>query len=278
MRTWEETIKLIRTLPEFNFLVENAYFDEDLQLNVERFRKSEEFIETLKELKRIAPQAKTILDVGSGNGISSVAFALNGYTVTSVEPDNSETIGAGAIRKLKEHYRLKNLNVLESFAERMPLDTESFDVVYFRQAMHHAHDLIGFISECSRLLKKGGALLAIRDHVIFDEEDKQLFLQSHPLHKFYGGENAYTLEQYKSALTSAGLIIQKTLPTFSSPINYFPAKRTDISMLKVKKKTASAIIKVFPGLFSDTFKEKVKSVLNEKEFPGRVYSFICTKR
>ena len=45
---WHETIQFIRTKPEYEWLVKNAYFDEDLVGNVERFLQSEEFNETLK--------------------------------------------------------------------------------------------------------------------------------------------------------------------------------------------------------------------------------------
>ncbi|HXP51292.1 MAG TPA: SAM-dependent methyltransferase, partial [Bacteroidia bacterium] len=90
--SWEETIKLIRTQPEYQTLVDNSYFNADLPLNVERFKQSAEFIETLKLLKQYQPLGKTILDIGSGNGVSAIALALDGYNVTTIEPDPSETI------------------------------------------------------------------------------------------------------------------------------------------------------------------------------------------
>ena len=49
---WEETIKYIRTKPEYEALVRDAYFDENLVLNINRFIQSVEFKETLKLLKR----------------------------------------------------------------------------------------------------------------------------------------------------------------------------------------------------------------------------------
>lgn len=173
--TWEETIQYIRQQPQFADLVEKAYFDADLRLNVERFRASDEFAQTLLLLKRNQPNAKKILDIGCGNGISSLAFALAGFEVTAVEPDASITVGAGAIRLLKDEYQLPNLNIHVAFAEDIAFASESFDIVYVRQAMHHANNLDKFIAECARVLKKDGMLLTVRDHVVFDEADKHWF-------------------------------------------------------------------------------------------------------
>ena len=77
--------------------------------------------------------------------------------------------------------------------------------------MHHAQDLNKFIKESARVLKRGGHLFTIRDHVIFNESDKEWFFQNHPLHKFYGGENAYTAEEYRNAFQQAGLVIFKRI-------------------------------------------------------------------
>ena len=178
---WEETIKFIRTKPEYALLVEKAYFDPDLMVNVNRFQSDVEFIETMQLLKQFAPGAKNILDIGCGNGISTIAFALKGYELTAVEPDPSNTIGAGAIRELIKMNNLQNVKVYEDFAENIKFDSNSFDVVYVRQAMHHAYDLNKFIEECGRVLKPGGLLLTVRDHVVFNKQDKEWFLEIHPL-------------------------------------------------------------------------------------------------
>src|SRR5687768_17479935 len=127
---WEETIKYIRKKPEFCDLIEKAYFDENLQLNVERFKSSAEYKETLALLKKYNPNANTLLDIGSGNGISAIAFALDGYKVTVSEPDPSNTVGAGAVRKLKDLYGLQNLEIYEEFAENINFENELFDIVY----------------------------------------------------------------------------------------------------------------------------------------------------
>ena len=286
--TWEETIKFIRTQPEFKDLVEKAYFEVNLPLNVERFMQSEEFMETLQLLKKYQPDARTILDIGSGNGISAVALALKGYNVLTIEPDSSETIGAGAIRKLKAHYNLLNLEVLEVFAEELVLANENFDIVYARQCMHHAYDLEKFVAEASRVIKKNGLFITIRDHIIFDECDKEWFLENHPLQKFYGGENAFTPDEYKIAMIKAGLKIEKEIKYFDSIINYFPTSKEEISnMFQFAKNKAILHLNNKIGVLSkisflqEMYFKKIglskESVYDEKKISGRMYSYLCIK-
>lgn len=286
--TWEETIKYIRSQPEYQKLVETAYFEENLPLNVERFRKGEEFVETLNILREYQPQAETILDIGSGNGISAVSLTLAGYDVTAVEPDPSDTIGAGAIKKLKAHYHLEKLKVYEDFAEEIKFPNTSFDVVYTRQCMHHAYDLPKFISEAARVLKRGGLMLTVRDHVVYNEQDKEWFLASHPLHKYYGGENAFSYEEYENAMTSAGLEILKVFKYYDSVINYFPlTKNRRQSMVAEEEKKIKQRLRITFGaigrlkiteMLYKKFRFDSKEIVDESNVPGRMYTYICRKK
>jgi SAM-dependent methyltransferase len=285
---WEETIKFIRTQKDYKNLIEFGYFDEDLPLNIERFRSSPEFEETLKLLQRYAPDARTVLDIGSGNGISALALALKGYAVTVSEPDPSDTIGAGAIRKLKDIYNIESLDIFEDFAEDIGFPENNFDVVYVRQAMHHAYDLRKFIHNLSVVLKPGGLLLTIRDHVVYDEQDKKWFLVSHPLHGFYGGENAFTAEEYRSAMEESGLKVKLMLRHFDSIINYFPLTERDLqervahseTELQDMLKRKIPLVGGFPAtkqLYKLIKGYDRKKLMNERSVPGRMYSFVAVK-
>ena len=285
--TWEETVEFIREKPGYSELVEKAYFDKNLCINIERFKTSEEFKETLFLLKRFSPSAKTILDIGSGNGISAISFSLEGYKVTALEPDTSDTVGSGAIKKLKHIYNLPDLNIYEKFAEDININ-DRFDVIYVRQAMHHAYDLNLFVKNLSRLLKPGGLLLTVRDHVVFNDNDKQWFLREHPLQKFYGGENAFTEKEYVSAFRNAGLTIQLMLRHFDSIINFFPLTNENFQKgifdyeqrLKNQLKTKIGFFANFKPVLN-WYKKRtgfsIANVWDEAKIPGRMYSFVAIK-
>jgi 2-polyprenyl-3-methyl-5-hydroxy-6-metoxy-1,4-benzoquinol methylase len=288
MKTWHETIEYIRTQPEYKELVEKAYFEENLSLNVERFRVSEEYQQTLALIKQYAPQAKTILDIGSGNGISAISFALDGYKVTASEPDPSNTVGAGAVRLLKESYKISDLEVYEEFAENIQFPNGLFDIVYVRQAMHHAYNLPQFIKNLSGLIKPGGILFTVRDHVIYDAADKNWFLENHPLHKFYGGENAFTEAEYRGAIEDAGLTILARFKHYDSVVNYFPLTKGEFQEAKLRREEeimGGLIGKIgFFGrwpfvqkLYKRRLGQDAFNPFDETKVPGRMYSFIAVK-
>ncbi|MCX7985378.1 MAG: class I SAM-dependent methyltransferase [Bacteroidales bacterium] len=277
--TWEETIQYIRTKQEFAELIRLSYLDENLPSNVELYRQSDEFKEVLHIFRQFVPQSKTLLDVGCGNGTSSIAFALEGYDVTALEPDSSETVGTGAIQKLAAYYQIPRIAIQCTALENANLDEESFDIVFVRQAMHHAYHLNTFVEKAARLLKKGGLLLTIRDHVVFSKKDKQWFLNSHPLQKFYGGENAYTPSEYRKAIKKAGLSLIREIKHFDSVINYFPAEdpaEKFRSWKKQKKAQWGPIIANNIFLRTYAFLKGIYPPC-ERKVAGRLHSYIAIK-
>ena len=271
--TWEETVIHFRSQPKSKQISRDAYLEEDLVQNIERFKDSEEWTETIKEISSLIPNIKNIkvLDIGAGNGISSIAFTLSGCEVTSLEPDTSNTVGSGAIKFLASHYQLNNITVVEAFGENLPFDDESFDVVYGRQVMHHAYHLNNFVKEAARVLKKGGILMTVRDHVIKDDKDKVRFFERHPLHKYYGGENAFRLNEYEGAILQANLVIKKILSPSQSSINYSPWN---------KERVAEFIVNKLGKAFNNSLIVNLLWKINQyrlETLPGKLYSFIALK-
>lgn len=220
---WEEAVELLRNDAAQANLVHDCYYDDPLVAAAGRFFESEEWtaVRTL-----IGPPRGRALDVGAGRGISSYALARDDWTVTALEPDPSAIVGASAIRKLARDADLQ-IEVVEHHGEILPFEDASFDLVYGRAVLHHARPLAGFCRELTRVLKPGGQLLATREHVINSENDLGVFLDSHPLHRYYGGEHAYLLDDYVSAL-SPKLKSLRVINSLESAINWAPQTMSEV--------------------------------------------------
>ena len=279
--TWEEAIRRLRAMPEKAELVKNAYMDEDNLVAAKRFFASEECAELLTLLKANInrPPPWEVLDTGAGNGISSYAFARQGYKVYALEPDPSMEVGSGAIKRLAKSEGL-DIEVLESGAEQVPLEDSSVDLVYVRQALHHASDLERVLTEAVRVLRPGGTFLATREHVVDDDKQLKEFLDSHPLHKWFGGEHAYRLEEYTGALRASGLEIKLVLAPFDTVINYFPMSKVDFE--KACRQYASNKYGAFIGGMigsKDWYVRRYAAMRSRtNKHPGRLYSFLAVKR
>lgn len=280
--TWEEAVEWYRQQPGSEQSIRWNYFDRDILSAAKRFSESEEFEETM----RILPDGiRDVLDLGAGAGIASYAFAKRGCQVIAVEPDPSGQVGAGAIRKIASQENLP-ISVRQEFGETLGFGDSTFDVVYARQVLHHARDLKNLCREAARVLKPGGVLLATREHVIRDAKDLPAFLNSHPLHRHYGGEHAYTLEEYSTAISGAGLEIIRVLKPYETPVNYFPQTKQQLMKkgfeIMMRRsgfaRMSSFMWKMAPDFLGKICSRKITATLDSHGYyPGNLYSFLARK-
>lgn len=271
---WEEAVESLRRDPAQQELVRACYYDDPLAAAAERFAQGEEWAEVLERVGR----SGRVLELGAGRGISSYAFAKAGWEVTALEPDPSDLVGAGAIRALAAETGLA-IEVVEEWGESLPFEEGRFDLVYGRAVFHHARDLEAFCAEASRVLKPGGRVLLTREHVLSREEDLEAFLKAHPLHRLYGGEAAYTLERYVGALRSAGLQLRELIGPKSSPINYFPETRAEVTKaLRARRRKRLGWWKDWcAGQREAGLAEEARRWEEKMKVPGRLYSFLAER-
>lgn len=278
--TYEESVLWMRRQPELSQLVESCYLDQDNLTAAKRFVLSEEFVEVVKILKiKESPTKLRILDLGCGNGIASYAFASLGHDIAAVDPDTSDDVGLGATKKLAAVVNNGSILTHQAFAESLPFENATFDIVYARQALHHFTDLKGGLAECSRVLKAKGFLLATREHIVDDKEQLKTFLEEHPLHKLHSGENAFPLKDYTSAIEQSGIKILNLFAPFDTVVNHFPMSNLELHDSLVERLTKK-VGEIPAKLISELpFAENIYRYYLSRncKFPGRLYSFFGSK-
>lgn len=262
--TWEASVQWLREQPDQQELVRAAFYDDPLIAAATRYADSSEWAAIRALLP--APQGAA-LDIGAGRGIASFALARDGWSVSALEPDSSNLVGAGAIRGLATEAGL-DITVVQEWGESLPFADNSFAVVHCRQVLHHARDLGQLCTEIQRVLQPGGIVVATREHVISRKEDLDAFLASHPLHYLYGGEHAYLLSEYVQALTATGLRMEQVLNPFASNINLYPATLDSLRADFARRLHVPAWL--IPDLALRLYGALSKT-------PGRLYTFVARK-
>lgn len=274
--TWEEAVCWLRDQPGREDIVRDAYYDDPLIDAAQRYWCSNEW-EAVRAIIGTGPGRA--LDAGAGRGIASYALAQDGFTVTALEPDPSDIVGSSAIRKLAQETGL-TIAVEENLTERLPFADEAFDIIFARAVLHHIDDLSAAMREFYRVLKPGGIMVAAREHVITVAADLPAFFDSHVLHHRYGGENAHPLPVYQKAISDAGLVLERTIGSLESPINYGPQSTDAINRRIAEQLIPVAIARKFvaAGLglpVIGALARRVASKIDRR--PGRHASFVARR-
>ena len=219
--SWEEAVRGYRRDSENGTAIRDNYFDLPVARAARRYAASSEF----RAIRRIIGRGPgRALDVGAGHGISSFALAVSGWDVVAIDPDASAEVGVGAIRSLPSLGARRIAGIMGA-GERLPLRAGSVDLVFGRQVLHHLADLDQGVREARRVLRPGGRALFVREHVADDDAQLREFLESHPLHRAYGGEHAHPIERYLAAFRDSGLTVTRCWGPYDTMINFYPGSR-----------------------------------------------------
>lgn len=126
-----------------------------LQVEAHRYQEYAPWMPEVMEFDRHA--GKKVLEIGAGMGTDLAQFAVHGAKVTDVD------LAAGHLAAAKENFRLRGLECefIHHDAEELPLESNSFDVVYTNGVIHHTPNTAFVIDEMYRVLKPGGRVIVM---------------------------------------------------------------------------------------------------------------------
>lgn len=118
----------------------------------------------LNEIRGSRTTPQTILDVGCGNGsfTQAVSAALPCSNITAIDISTPKL------------YSFSNITFIKGSVERLPFDSESFDLVISVLSLHHWKEKNKGINEIYRILKKDGRLI-IGDPLLEDWMSNRFF-------------------------------------------------------------------------------------------------------
>lgn len=214
--------------PELKQLVYLCFKTPDFADNARRFFMNEGFKEAVLLLSSLGKPPRRdikLLDLGCGNGVAAYALARGGYDVTGLDSSLGELAGLKAAGQLIGLDGAK-FALLHTKGEFLDFPDESFDVIWMREVLHHIRDLDAFMKEAARILKPGGVICCLREHVIWNESQREHFFRTHPFYHITRDEGCYYLDEYLNAFKGAHLSVEKLLAPADSVINTYPAPFT----------------------------------------------------
>lgn len=271
--TAAEAISTLRARPEMAALIEDSYLDTDSIGYWERFGGSAEFAAVRRLIGRDIAGLR-VLDLGAGVGMAAFAFARSGAAfVCAAEPDSSEEVGYRSL--LRRPPDDLHLSIVEAFGETLPFADETFDLVYCRQVLHHARDLDRMVAEMARVTRRGGQVVACREHVVRNRRDLARFLQAHPVHAMAGNEHAFRRQEYERAFAGAGLRLSTVLRPLESVINAYPRVRTDAELAELPARWLARIGRAGTLLSGAPIVDSCLRSIAVRRAPGSMYTFLA---
>lgn len=98
---------------------------------------------------------KTLLDIATGSGYVAIEMAKLGMNVIACDLSKQSVKN---LQKYKNELNLKNLKILECYAEKIPLKSKTVDFIVANAILEHIPAEHEAITEWKRLLKKKGRM------------------------------------------------------------------------------------------------------------------------
>ena len=158
---------------------------------------------TLERLHALLQCIDSVCDVASGAGHTGLRYAGVASRIVAVDPAPHML---AQVRRLATE-RGVAVETVEAFAESIPLESDSFDLVVCRLAAHHFFDLSKAMSEMTRLAKPGG-YVAIID--MEGDENPDIDAFNHEIEVLHDPTHvrSYTAKHWRELFAKSGLEVK----------------------------------------------------------------------
>lgn len=197
------------------------------------------------------PQAH-LLDLGCGAGHASFIAAEEVAQVTAYDLSSQML---NVVAQAASDKGLNNVSTRQGYAESLPFEEASFDVVISRYSAHHWHDVGQALREVKRVLKPGGTLI-IMDVMSPGHPVRDIWLQTVEALRDTSHVRNYASGEWLAMAAEAGLAVNNLI-TDRLPLNFaswVERMRTPESLceaIRVYQASASAEVKAWFALQED---------------------------
>ena len=177
-------------------------------------RKHSHFQDLVSVIGRFSKPCK-ILDIGAGQGLSTVYFSSLGHHVSAIEPSRE---ACEVIDMLAQQFSLPIAVYLGTAETSDQISSDKFDLIIFNSSLHHCDDPILALKNAKNLLKPDGDLYLVNEPILKPFRSKRWYyrrLKTHPVQMgHYGGnEHIYYAWEYRRLLKRSGFTEFETFPT-----------------------------------------------------------------
>lgn len=210
-----------------------------------------------RDLQRLAERLSafplaSVLDMGCGAGHASFAAA---HQVKQVVAYDLSAQMLDVVAQAAKEKGLDNIATRQGYAESLPFEDGSFDVVISRYSAHHWHDVGRALREVNRVLKPGGVVI-VMDVMSPGHPVRDIWLQTVEALRDTSHVRNYSSGEWLSLMNDANLIADTVLTdrlplAFSSWVARMRTPQVLIDAVRLYQQSASAEVQAYFALQQD---------------------------
>lgn len=124
-------------------------------------------------------ESSRVLEIGIGSGKATPPILKTGCSLTAVDP--GERFSALCAEKFRS---FKNFSMIIGKFEDIPMEAESYDLIFSATAFHWIDEKLGY-NKVFSLLKSGGVFARFANHAVAAKDDKALEDKIQELYAYY---------------------------------------------------------------------------------------------